>query len=58
MALDCSEAKRPRGPNQLAKSIIDIAMGVADRDPTREEPGKDPAAVALSRRAARLGPRE
>ena len=42
--------KRPRDPNQLAKSIIDIATGQKpDRDPTPEEQGKDPAAVALGR---------
>jgi hypothetical protein len=30
--------KRPRDPNQLAKSIIDIATGQKpDRDPTPEE---------------------
>ena len=35
--------KRPRDPNQLAKSIIDIATGqTPDRDPTPEEQGKDP----------------
>ena len=39
--------KRPRDPNQLAKSIIDIATQKPDRDPTPEEQGKDPAAVAL-----------
>ena len=40
--------KRLRDPNQLAKSIIDIAAGEkSDRDPTPEEQGKDPAAVAL-----------
>ena len=34
--------KRPRDPNQLAKSIIDIATGEKpDRDPTpKEEAGK------------------
>ena len=43
--------KRPRDPNQLAKSIIDIATGQKpDRDPTPEEQGKDPAAVALGRK--------
>ena len=43
--------KRPRDPNQLAKSIIDIATGQKpDRDPTPEEQGKDPAAVALGKR--------
>jgi hypothetical protein len=56
--------KRPRDPNQLAKSIIDIATGQKpDRDPMPEEQGKDPAAVALGRKgglkggAGRLGPR-
>jgi hypothetical protein len=40
--------KRPRDPNQLAKSIIDIATGQKpDRDPTPEEQGKDPATVAM-----------
>jgi hypothetical protein len=35
--------KRPRDPNQLAKSIINIATGEKpDRDPTPEEQGKDP----------------
>jgi hypothetical protein len=60
--------KRPRDPNQLAKSIIDIATGQKpDRDPTPEEQGKDPAAVALGRkgglkggnaRAAKLSPEQ
>jgi len=46
--------KRPRDPNQLAKSIIDIATGEKpDRDPTPEEQGKDPAASALGRRGGR-----
>jgi hypothetical protein len=31
--------KRPRDPNQLAKSIIDIATGgTPDRDPAPKEP--------------------
>jgi hypothetical protein len=43
--------KRPRDPNQLAKSIVDIATGqTEDRMPTPEERGKDPAASALGRR--------
>jgi hypothetical protein len=52
--------KRPRDPNQLAKSIIDIATGQKpDRDPTPQEQGKDPAAVAMGKkggaaRAARM----
>jgi hypothetical protein len=36
-----SHPKRPCDPNQLAKSIIDIATGQKpDRDPTPEELGK------------------
>ena len=47
--------KRPRDPNQLAKSIIDIATGAKpDRDPTPEEQGKDPAAVALGRKGGKV----
>jgi hypothetical protein len=43
--------KRPRDPNQLAKSIIGIATGeIEDREPTPEEQGKDPAAVALGKK--------
>jgi hypothetical protein len=43
--------KRPRDPNQLGKAIIDIATGQKpDRDPTPEEQGKDPAAVALGKK--------
>jgi hypothetical protein len=43
--------KRPRDPNQLAKSIIDIATGQKpDRDPTPEEQGKDPAAVTMGKK--------
>jgi hypothetical protein len=39
--LDASQA--PRDPNQLAKSIIDIATGEKpDRDPTPEEQGEGP----------------
>jgi hypothetical protein len=41
--------KRPRDPNQLAKSIVDIATGqVEDIDGTPES-GKNPAAVMLGR---------
>lgn len=56
--MDKKHPKRPRDPNQLAKSIIDIATGEKpDRDPTPEEEGKDPAAVALGKKggAARAG---
>jgi hypothetical protein len=54
--------KRPRDPNQLAKSIVGIATGqIEDREPTPEEQGKDPAAAALGRkggtaRAAKMTP--
>jgi hypothetical protein len=52
-------AKRPRDPAQPAKLIVDIATG----EPTPEEQGKDPGAVALGRkggtaRAAALGGRK
>jgi hypothetical protein len=48
--------KRPRDPNQLAKSIIDIATGEKpNRDPTPEEEGKDPAAVERGRRGGLVG---
>ena len=46
-----SHPKRPGDPNQAAKSIIDIATGQKpDRDPTPEEQGKDPAAVAMGKK--------
>jgi hypothetical protein len=46
-----SHRKRPRDPNQLAKSIIDIATGaMPDRPPTPEEEGKDANAAALGRK--------
>jgi len=48
--------KRPRDPALLAKLMIDIASGeVEDRDPTPEEQGKDPAAVALGRKGGLKG---
>jgi len=60
--------KRPRDPAQLAKLIVDIAFGeIEDREPTPEEQGKDPAAVARGRlggakggsaRAQKLSPEE
>jgi hypothetical protein len=41
-------------PAQLAKLIVDIATGeVEDREPTPEEQGKDPAAVALGRKGGK-----
>jgi len=40
--------KRPRDPNQLARSIVDIATGqTTDKEP---ESGKNPAAVAMGRK--------
>jgi hypothetical protein len=60
--------KRPRDLNQWAKRMVDIATGaVEDREPTPEEQGKDPAAVARGRlggakggsaRARKLSPEE
>jgi hypothetical protein len=60
--------KRPRDPAQLAKLMIDIASGeVIDEKPTRDDAGKNPAAVALGRlggekggaaRAAKLSPKK
>jgi hypothetical protein len=48
--------KRPRDANQLAKSIVGIATGEdEDREPTPEEQGKDPAAVALGRKGGLKG---
>jgi hypothetical protein len=38
--------KRPRDPNQLAKSIIDIATGERGDAPPND---KDPAALAANR---------
>jgi hypothetical protein len=47
--------KRPRDPNQLAKSIIDIATGQQpDRDPTPEEQGKSPVAVTSGSKGGKL----
>jgi hypothetical protein len=58
--------KRPRDLNQWAKRMVDIATGaVSDQEPTPEEQGKDPAAVARGKlggakggkaRAAALSP--
>jgi hypothetical protein len=48
--------KRPRDPNQWAKHMADIVAGeVEDREPTPEEQGKDPAAVALGRKGGLKG---
>jgi hypothetical protein len=46
--------KRPRDLNQWAKRMVDIATGeVQDHEPTPEEQGKDPAAVARAARPSR-----
>lgn len=43
--------KRPRDLSQWAKRVVDLATGEAeDREPTPEEQGKDPAAVALGKK--------
>jgi hypothetical protein len=48
--------KRPRDLNQWAKRMVDIATGeVDDREPTPEERGKNPAAVALGKRGGLKG---
>jgi hypothetical protein len=51
-----SRPKRPSDPNQLAKSIIDIATGQKpDRDPTPEELGKSAKAVARGKAGGAKG---
>lgn len=56
--------KRPRDFSQAAKLVVDIASGqVEDREPTPEEQGKDPAAVAMGHkggtaRASKMSARE
>jgi hypothetical protein len=48
--------KRPRDFSQAAKLVVDIASGqIDDREPTPEEQGKDPAAVALGRKGGIKG---
>ena len=48
--------KRPRDLNQWAKRMVGIATGdESDREPTPEEQGKDPAAVALGRKGGLKG---
>lgn len=43
--------KRPRDPNQLAKSIIDLATGQTTEPDS--DAGKDPAAVALGKKGGK-----
>jgi ribosomal protein L5 len=61
-----SSKKRPRDTNQLAKLIVEMATGEAERDAKADE-GKNPAAVALGRlgglkggqaRATKLSPEQ
>jgi len=54
--MDDKHPKRPRDLNQWAKRVVDVATGeVEDREPTPEEQGKDPAAVALGRKGGLKG---
>lgn len=48
-----SKPKRPRDPNQLAKSVVDIATGEVEEE--KRDAGKDPAAVALGRKGGLKG---
>jgi len=43
--------KRPTDPNELARQIVDEAIG--ESPPFDPDEGKDPAAVALGRRRSR-----
>ncbi len=46
--------KRPRDLSQWAKRATDIVSGeVEDREPTPEEQGKDPAAVAMGKKGGK-----
>jgi hypothetical protein len=48
--------KRPRDPAQLAKLIVDIAVGeVEDKESDPIDEGKNPAAVALGRKGGKKG---
>ena len=56
MTQETPRKKRPRDPAQLAKFVVDVATGeIEDREPTPEEQGKDPAAVALGRKGGLKG---
>jgi hypothetical protein len=47
--------ERTRHTNQLATHIVDVASGeIADSEPTPEEQGQDPSAVALGKTAGTL----
>lgn len=50
------KAKRPKDPNQLAKSIVDIATREQKQDiHAQDNDAKDPAAVSLGRRGGLKG---
>lgn len=49
------QPKRPKDPNQLAKSIIDIATGEAPDNGPLTEQQKDPAAVERGRKGGLVG---
>jgi hypothetical protein len=50
---DRSRKGNPRDPNQLAKLVVDIAIGETEDVPPDD--GKDPAAVALGRKGGLKG---
>jgi hypothetical protein len=52
-----SSKKRPRDPNQLAKSIVDEATNEEpeEEQPDKTDDGKNPAAVALGRLGGKKG---
>lgn len=50
--------KRPRDPNQLAKSIIDIATGQAEEGPEPSPMRSKSGAKGGARRAANLTPEQ
>jgi hypothetical protein len=47
--------KRPKDANQLAKLIVDMSTGEAQKQAPPEEPQKNPAAVALGKLGASKG---
>lgn len=49
------QPKRPRDPNQLAKSIIDIATGEAPDNGPETKNEKDPAAIERGRKGGLAG---
>ena len=53
MAKRSKKKKRPRDLSQLAKSIVDEATG--EEEPTAEDNGKNPHAVALGRLGGKKG---